>query len=187
MSYVIYIFRVYFIITFILSLVSLPMLGELFYNVSIKKGYKLSWFSYLPGLCFYPLFIIVNRDFKLFGFIKIKNRKAVAIYYLISSAVLIFLCRLGKLLLLTIDYATGGPITLYANLHFVSLTLFIVQFIIFRIKAYYDLFMACQMKDSALSFALLSVFFPLVFPITVNKLKKEGRLVLLEEPTPATN
>lgn len=181
MIYIAYIFRVYFIITFILSFLSLSMVGEIFYSIVKKKEYKRPWICYIPGLNFYPFFIVAHREFKLFGLIKIKKRKNAVLYYFISNASLAFLCILGRILLFT----KNSPLCLYANIHFISLILFIVQFIYFRIRAYYDFFIVCQMADTALYLAVLSVFFPPVFLITVYELKKNGRLVLLEEPSPA--
>lgn len=183
MVFLTHIFRIYLLITSILSLVSLPIAGDSFYSIAQKKGYKHPWICFLPFVCFYPFFTFFNGEFKLFGFIKVKNRKAVAIYYISSSVALAFLCLLGKILLFT----ASGPITLYANIHFISLILFVIQFIVFRTKAYYDFFIVCQMRDTSFSLALLSVFFPLVFPITVVYLNKNGRLDLLEKTSPATN
>ena len=84
-------------------------------------------------------------------------------------------------------FTGSGPITLYANIHFISLIVFIVQFIIFRTRAYFDLFMVCEMEDVALPLALLSVLFPLVLPVIIHYLEKNGRLGLLNKTSPATN
>ncbi len=184
MAYIIYILHLYLILTFILSLVSLPMAmaEKTFYNILKDKPW-----SYIPFLCFYPFFTIVNREFKLFGLIKIKSRKAVAIYYLISSFILALLCIWSKGMINATAFTGSGPITLYANIHFISLILFIIQFITFRTKAHVDLFMVCEMADAALPLALLSVLFPLVLPVIIHYLEKNGRLGLLEKTSPATN
>lgn len=184
MAYIIYILRLYLVLTFLLSLVSLPMAmaERTFYNILKSKPW-----SYIPFLCFYPFFTIVKREFKLFGLIKIKSRKVVAIYYLISSVILALLCIWGKGMINATAFTGSGPITLYANIHFISLIVFIVQFIIFRTKAYFDLFMVCEMEDVSLPLALLSVLFPLVLPVIIHYLEKNGRLGLLNKTSPATN
>lgn len=168
MIYIFYIFRVYVFFTILFTLISLPLAGSVFYRASKKKGHKHIWMYFVPGLCFYPLFILTEREFKLFGFIKIDNRKKIALYYIISNNVLLLLCLISKCLLFT----EAGPLALYANIHFISLILFILQFTAFRIKAYYDLFLTCKLDRGTLALAILSVIFPFVLVLLAYHLEK---------------
>lgn len=162
-------FYMFVLLTIEITLVCIPIHGFALYFMCKRKGQKHNWMNFIPGLCLYPMILLCDREFRLFGFIKLKNRKKAALYYIISNLTLLLFCIISKMVLSS--YNNLYP-ALWANIHFISLILYLIQLIAFRLRAFYDLFMTYDMQESATSLAALSIIYPIIFVMLAFKMER---------------
>lgn len=146
-------FSIIFIFALFIMVINVVITGIPLYTMAKNAGFKKPFYAYIPFLSTYLMAILPKKDFNIWNFIVIKERKKASIistFVINSSIILLILCAIPFVSLLVMPiFSMISPI--------LGIAIYIFQW-----KIYYDLFVTYRMGENALLFSILSLFVPLM-------------------------